>query len=171
MAPSTVQIHMRRELGRSSTHSACATVTRCESGRFAATAYPELMPSLEPRALTAVERATLDLLLEAAAADLHALRDQADQARVVGSCDCGCATIDVAIGPDVMSRTEAHGRIAASASSRPGSPQHPAELLLHVVDGILAEVEIVDDSGQNRQATFPPIETWETPRAGIGEQA
>ncbi|HYI66565.1 MAG TPA: hypothetical protein VEW95_06570 [Candidatus Limnocylindrales bacterium] len=127
------------------------------------------MPSFEPRALTAVEGATLDLLIEAAAADSGALREQADQARVVGSCDCGCATIDLAIGPDVSSRMEAHGRIAASASSRPGSPQHPAELLLHVVDGVLAEVEIVDDSGQNPQATFPAIETWEAAREGFGE--
>lgn len=50
--------------------------------------------------------------------------------------------------------------------SLPNHPPHPAQLLLHVVGGRLLELEIVDYSGENPQATFPALTTWANPTYG-----
>ncbi|MGH2401832.1 MAG: hypothetical protein ACRDE6_03905, partial [Candidatus Limnocylindria bacterium] len=55
-------------------------------------------------------------------------------------------------------------RVAVEAFSRDSAPAHPAELLLHVIDGWLNELEIVDYRGDNPQARFPDLHTWEAPR-------
>jgi len=118
--------------------------------------------------LTVAERATQDFLLEQPRGQGAGLCAQIDHARVIGECHCVCATIDLAVDPAAprWNRRPADGRIAASAVSRPDAPQHPGELLLHVIDGRLAELEIADWRGDNELAEFPPVRTWEPPRAG-----
>ena len=49
---------------------------------------------LPPRALTDRERAMLDRLLAVDDPRAVPLRSQVDGARVVGQCDCGCATVE-----------------------------------------------------------------------------
>jgi hypothetical protein len=120
------------------------------------------------RPLTVVERATLDYLLVDAIDDVAALRDQAANAFVTGMCDCGCATVDLTVPPDAKASTPSASpdRVIASALSRRGVRR--AQLLLHVLDGRLTELEIVDVDGSGPQPVFPAVSTWEPPIVGRG---
>jgi len=123
-----------------------------------------------PRPLTREERATLEFLLHDAIPEVDVLRTQSAGTMVVSGCDCGCATIDLEVPPDapLWEPNERVGRIAAKAFSHVGSPPHHGELLLHVLDGRLAELEIVDTDASGPLPQFPPVDSWQQPYAGEG---
>ena len=122
------------------------------------------MGTVTPRGLRAEEQQTLDFLLGSPLPGMDELRRQVTGLRVVGDCDCGCATIDLQPDKDHVPRSITEfPRVAVAAFSRDSAAAHPAELLLHVIDGWLAELEIVDFRGDNPQGRFPDLETWEAP--------
>lgn len=120
------------------------------------------------RPMTPEERALLDFLLTDAIPDVATLRAQAADAMMTGSCSCGCPTVDLAPagGAPSWDAGRVIGRVAASAFSRPGWPQ--AQLLLHVVDGRLAELELVDVDASGPHQVFPPPAAWQAPFVGSG---
>ena len=122
------------------------------------------MATVTPRALRAEEQQTLDFLLGAPLPGMDELRRQVPGLRVVGDCDCGCATVDLLPDKDRVPRAVTKfSRVAVEAFSRESAAAHPAELLLHVIDGWIAELEIVDYRGDNRQRRFPEVDTWGPP--------
>ena len=122
------------------------------------------MATVTPRALRADEQQTLDFLLGSPLPGIDELRGQVPGLRVVGDCDCGCATIDLLPDKDHVPRAVTQfSRVAVTAFSRDSAAAHPAELLLHVIDGWLAELEIVDYRGDNPQDRFPDLDTWQAP--------
>lgn len=116
------------------------------------------------RGPTLPEAATLDFLLSAPVPHIEQLRSQLEGIQVIRECYCGCATVDLV--PDQPRVAPATAFVAVSdviavAVSRPTSPQHPSTLMLHVRDGWIAELEIVDESGERMQAVFPDVASWE----------
>jgi hypothetical protein len=114
------------------------------------------MAPFSPRPLAEAERSVLDLLLSVDYPGVAELRVQAITATVVGRCDCGCPTYDIAVDADSPpSPMEAHSlapvelRVAALADEREGS------IILFIDDGRLASVEYVS------YADDPPQE-WPT---------
>jgi hypothetical protein len=120
------------------------------------------------RRLTPEERATLEFLLIDEIPRVDQLRTQAESAQVSGRCDCGCPTIDLAIDEyaPIWTPGVSVDRIVAMAFSR--GMERPAELLLHALDGRLIELEYVDMAGNQPQASFPPLSTWQEPLVGPG---
>jgi hypothetical protein len=117
--------------------------------------------SVDARPLTAVERATLLRLTEPTLFDGAAeYRRQVDHAMVVGRCDCGCPTIDLAIDRSVAPR-----------SPRPGTPLLPVEgvldqgedhlrLICFARDGWLETLELVYVASRP-PAGFPDPREWQ----------
>jgi hypothetical protein len=111
------------------------------------------------------EAEVLSFLLEPEFPGVEALRRQAETARVVRQCECGCATIDLATDPAAPAAegvrepnvVEARGR--ARDDGRP-----PPELILFVRDGRLSSVEIVSYD-EPIFDVFPAPEEFEEPHA------
>lgn len=55
------------------------------------------MTSFPPRPMTPTERAVLEKVLSIDFVGVEQLRGQVEAALVVGRCDCGCPTIDLAV--------------------------------------------------------------------------
>lgn len=113
-----------------------------------------------PRPLTARERSTLLRLADPALFDGAAeYRAQVEHAQVVGMCECGCATIDIAVD-----------RSAAPRSPVPGRPLLPVEgeqdsltLVCFAPDGWLETLEVISVSDEP-PAELPDPETWRLTR-------
>jgi hypothetical protein len=133
-------------LGRTETGAVCdrhsATVTRVTE------TVPTLVELPRPRALTEAERALMTRLVTFA--DVPSLSEQVATARVVSSCDCGCASVGLRTeGPQVpataVARLSDTGRddyFSVSASGGDG-----VSVVLHVLSGFVGELEIFAGEG------------------------
>ena len=109
---------------------------------------PTLVELPRPRALTEAEHALLARLVTFA--DVPALSEQIATARVVSTCDCGCASVGLRTeGPPVpatavarLSDTARDDYFAVSASGG-----GDVSVVLHVVGGFLEELEIFAGEG------------------------
>ena len=117
---------------------------------------------LPGRALDDLERSTLMFLLSVDFVGRDAFLRQADTARVVGKCDCGCATIDLWVD---------HHNLAAAVGAREPVPVEArskeegeafTELLLFAKEGWLQSFESVYVS-EKPPAVFPPTEYYLPP--------
>ena len=98
-----------------------------------------------PRRLSKPERTLLEALLAEQFPGFEALRSQAVVTRVRGECSCGCGSIVLTLEHDPSNRAEVLGRIPVEATSTNRTGEHvPIDVLLHVVDGYLDELEIVN---------------------------
>ncbi len=116
------------------------------------------------RALTAREAEILDFLLSAEFPSVEALRAQRKVVRLVGRCDCGCATIDLSVQPEKAPQSDDRSwEPVVEAQSRHDEGFPPYELLLFARDGWLSGLEIVvyeEDSGPSE---FPPPNAFNSP--------
>jgi hypothetical protein len=69
---------------------------------------------MEARPLTQRERAVLDALLAIDFTDVETLRDQATEVDVVGTCGCGCPSIDFQHGRGLGMRIQANASVRGS---------------------------------------------------------
>jgi hypothetical protein len=107
----------------------------------------------------------LSFLLEPEFPGVEALRLQAGTASVVGRCECGCATIELATDPAAPAAEVVREPNAVEARGRArddGRP--PPELSLFVRDGRLSSVEIVSYD-EPVFDVFPAPGEFEEPRA------
>lgn len=107
----------------------------------------------------------LSFLLGSEFPGVEALRRQAATARVVGRCECGCATIDLATDPAATAAEGVREPNVVEASGRPrddGRP--PPDLILFVRDGRLSSLEIVSYDKPVFDV-FPTPEEFEEPHA------
>jgi hypothetical protein len=110
-----------------------------------------------PRALTAVERGVLDLMLSVQFDGVEMLREQARTATVSGSCACGCPSVQLRAGgeavraPATCVPVPCVGTLPPMASDRP-----PSRMLLHVVEGWMRYLELVYD-GPRPPTHWPPL--------------
>ncbi|MBI4267992.1 MAG: DUF3592 domain-containing protein [Chloroflexi bacterium] len=95
----------------------------------------------ENRELTTDELNLLRWLLSSPKQRLEAYRHQIPVVRVVSSCACGCATIDLGLKPNAVRRV-GPSTILANASGVSPTGQ-PVDVILHARDGELSELEIV----------------------------
>ena len=99
---------------------------------------------MAPRSLSQRENEILDFLLNAEFPGVEKLRRQARTARVVGRCECGCATIYLGVDESLPLADEIARSNAVDAAGRPSSDDRPApELILFVKEGRLSSIEIV----------------------------
>jgi hypothetical protein len=117
-----------------------------------------------PRALTEREREVLLLVLPREGfAEVDVYRAQVDAAMVTGRCSCGCATINLEVGPGVPAATflgtpllptEARGK-------DPSDPRLPVEIILFAREGTLESLEIVY-YGDKPPTEFPATQDLKT---------
>jgi hypothetical protein len=118
-----------------------------------------------PRPLSPRESEILDFLLGADFPGVETLRTQARTARVVGQCECGCATVYLAVDPALPVASEVAQFDAVDAQSRSVCDwDPPRELILFVKEGRLSSIEIVW-YGDAPIPDFPPVDTFEAPTA------
>jgi hypothetical protein len=117
-----------------------------------------------PRALTGREAETLEFMLSASIPGRDSLREQAAEARVVGQCSCGCATIDFGIPAESPAAAEGHAVPLVETRAR-DMDEHPVQLLLFVRDGRLSSLEIVWYDETQMTGEFPAPKFWEPPTA------
>jgi len=121
-----------------------------------------------PRSLSDLEQATLAVLLAEPFPGSEALRRQAQIALVNAECTCGCGSIafivdrDSQIQADVTERIPVEGR-----SSVPAGDGATVEVLVHVVDGFIDELEVVPYTNSVR---FPDPHTLTVWRKGVREE-
>jgi hypothetical protein len=110
----------------------------------------------EERDLTPSERRLIECLIRHGRAVSGDLLEQLAVARVVSRCGCGCPTIDLAVG-DRLARTTGGWDVVGDAAGL--SPEGVAiTAILHVRDGLLAELEVYASSGYNGPFTLPDPE-------------
>jgi hypothetical protein len=116
------------------------------------------LPSVAPeglvnvrRPLTERERETLNALLSVDFDGVEALRLEAEQAVVVGGCDCGCPSIDFYEEPGIGM----HVRVNAETQDDFDG------LFLYTVAGRLGGIEWVGASGEVDPPEFPDPATLE----------
>jgi hypothetical protein len=98
---------------------------------------------IAPRPLTSDEHAVLDLLLSADFDGATDLRAQARDATVVGRCDCGCPTVDLAV-PDTALAAGLRGRVSpVEGRVTTHGDEAPGEIVLFLKDGRLDSLEYV----------------------------
>jgi hypothetical protein len=94
------------------------------------------------------------------------LRTQARDVLVVGECACGCATIDLRVGPTRAEPAVGFERRPAieARTTVPASddPERGYELLLFLDNGWLSSMEIVY-YGETIPTEFPPAGAWDAP--------
>jgi hypothetical protein len=118
-----------------------------------------------PRALSKREAEILALMLDVDEPAFHPLREQARTASVVGRCECGCATIYLAV--DRSRGTAADLPSPATDTYTSSDPQDPEtffELILLLDSGWLSSLEIVY-YGDTIPTEFPPPIAFERPHA------
>lgn len=99
----------------------------------------------EPRSLSEAERLVLDALLAADFPGAAELRAQLARVQVVGKCDCGCPTVDLAVPPDVpVSPVKTRARLVpVEGRVSPLAGEPPGDIILFVDDGRLSYLEYV----------------------------
>jgi hypothetical protein len=109
-----------------------------------------------PRPLTEGEHDILDFLLAVDAPGVDALRAQAATAQVVGRCECGCATIDIAVDRDTTQASAIRHSPAIDARTPLSSDSAEShELIVFLDEGWLASIEIVYHT-DTPPTEFPP---------------
>ena len=99
----------------------------------------------EDRELTPDEASLLAWLLSAPKPELESYRVQLATVRVLGSCTCGCPTIDLGVGAHPTRRT---GAVSAVVDAHGTSPSgHPVDVTLIARGGELSELEVVSHLG------------------------
>jgi hypothetical protein len=113
---------------------------------------------IEPaRSLGGPERATLAVLLAEPFRGSEALLRQAKIVRVNEECTCGCGSIGLTVDHDPTIRADVSERIPVEARSTVSADDGaPVEVLLHVVDGYMNELEVVPYTDSVR---FPDPQT------------
>jgi hypothetical protein len=107
----------------------------------------------ECRELTQAERLLLDWLIRNGTGDVDELLRQLSSARVVSRCGCGCPTVDLSVGDREVTTT---GGSQIVADAQGSSPQGvPIEVILHVRDGLLSELEAFAMNGYGGPFTIP----------------
>jgi hypothetical protein len=97
------------------------------------------------RDLTSDERVLLEWLLANGYEGASAFTSQLAQVKVVSRCACGCPTIDLAVG-EKRERTAGPSTILADAVGY--SPEGvKVDVILHVREGQLSELEVVSHDG------------------------
>ncbi len=97
----------------------------------------------EPRTLSDAEAAVLDLVLSEDFEGVAELRDQAGTATVVGRCDCGCPSVDLAVGTEGPRSPFAGTVLPAEGRIEPVGVEPPGEVLVFAMDGWLSYLEYV----------------------------
>ena len=101
---------------------------------------------MEPRPLTALERATLEALLPDDAFDgVNAYRAQLDHTLVVARCSCGCPTIDLQVDTARASRAAPPGDPMLplwGEADDPETPGYKLDLTVLAPDGYLSELNV-----------------------------
>jgi hypothetical protein len=115
-----------------------------------------IMPRLSVvRKLTTFEHALLRLLIVNGLGKDSPYLEQVAEASVVGQCDCGCGTIDLAVSgqrpksPVVTTLVDAQGV---------NSSGQPVEVILFARDGFLSSLEVFSPTGQPGTA-LPTLES------------
>jgi hypothetical protein len=100
---------------------------------------------VEPaRALNARERVMLAVLLAEPFRGADALRRQAEMVKVNEECTCGCGSIGLIVDREPDLHAEVRSRIPVEGRAIvPAEDGAPIEVLLHVIDGYLNELEVV----------------------------
>ena len=103
---------------------------------------PTFRELLRPRPLSTAERRLLSWLASAHGPDATA---QVADAIVVGECACGCSSVQ--LSPSGAARRQSvHSSVGAGGLSPDG---HVIDVVLHLVDGRLHELEVFDsDAGE-----------------------
>jgi hypothetical protein len=117
------------------------------------------------RELTEAERKILQALLGRPFPGSHALQQQLSSTRVRSECTCGCATLDLRVdAPSLpLARVRTRVPVQALATDRDGMG---ILINLHVVDGLLSELEILRGDGAPLQSILDPAK-WQSSRTGI----
>jgi hypothetical protein len=98
---------------------------------------------IAPRALNSDEHALLDLLLSVDFDGATDLRAQARVATVIGRCDCGCPTVDLAV-PETAPAADLLGRVSpVEGRVTTHGDEASGEILLFLKDGRLDSLEYV----------------------------
>jgi hypothetical protein len=133
---------------------------------------PPVFRALEsPRLPTAAQ---LRLLSWLAAGAGDALRAQLAQCTVTGQCTCGCSSVELTtsaapLPPELISRLSVRDRLDyISLTSTARSPTgHRVDVVLHVVQGLVHELEIFDaDAGEG--TAVDPAELTSLDRPDVG---
>jgi hypothetical protein len=109
----------------------------------------------EERPLCGEEIALLEWLLDHGSGDAPKYRYQIPLLRVVGSCECGCPTIDLAIG-GTSHKTGASHIIADGEGTSPEGAF--VGVILHVREGEISELEVYSMTGQEKSFSLPKPE-------------
>ena len=117
------------------------------------------MTSEPPRPLTSAERAMLGLILAQDFVGANQLRAQADVAVVVGRCDCGCPTFDLAVPAGLPAAPLEDGLVPCEAEVAPVGDEAPGQVILFVKEGRLRGLEYVWFGGVDDQ----PPQAWPEP--------
>lgn len=115
-----------------------------------------------PRALSEGERQLAETL--AAATGEDDLVAQVRRAHVAADCGCGCSSVRLAgdgpaVGPDVVRRLSSNDRddyVCVSADVAGGTDGEPASVTLHVVGGLVHELELF--AGEGVPMTPPAVD-------------
>lgn len=124
-----------------------------------------------PRPASPAEERLLSRLAEAAGPELTA---QVTDAVVVGECTCGCASVQLSTSAAPLPATTVLGLSAAGRSdhlavrSTGRSPEgHVVDVVLHVVEGRLYELEVFDsDAGEGAAVDPAGVTSLDRPAVG-----
>jgi hypothetical protein len=96
------------------------------------------------RSLSPTEVGTLAKLVEAAPAEFGPLREQIAAAVVTGRCQCGCATVDIAVDQSRAAPVPSaySGVLPVEGALRLPDRQYVAGVLVFLADGWLAGLEV-----------------------------
>jgi hypothetical protein len=122
------------------------------------------MPDQVERPLTDAEATVLTHLLSRDFPGVEQLRTQAQAARVVGRCTCGCASLDVSVDQGTASsEDDAIPRMIVSATSTDPRCSHPLLWVHDHADGrrVLSGIELAWIDGPPTE--FPPPEAFDPP--------
>lgn len=116
---------------------------------------------IEPRPIDAAERGVLAFLLGVDFPEAEKLRAQIDGLMVVGRCDCGCPTVDLAPASDAIPAKEGDWRLVPSeARITPIGDEPPADVIAFVDEGFLSGLELVTYVGDPPEE-WPPLDRFE----------
>jgi hypothetical protein len=114
------------------------------------------------RTLSDCERSLLEWLLarpssDMSDSDVSKYKSQVDRLRVVAKCECGCPTVDFALGAD---RKVGASEIVAEAGGK--SPEGVlVGVILHAREGELSELEVYSTQGLDTSFTLPVPDSLE----------
>ena len=122
------------------------------------------------RPLTDGEKRLFEILLHETFEGVEQLREQARYVRVVGTCGCGCRTIDLEVlNKANLSPYKGEERVPVELELR-GQDGCPILILLHTKQGYLQELEILRADGEAIVGLLPPEDAIRKARAKKNQQ-